>query len=228
MGWMTSLSNSVKAVKGTRSIDPSLGKSPTCPSLHWPHQFFIHHRTVEGRDTIPFMSALSARNHCQMTARLDSWATWNGQRRIHADSVMTDETCSSEDAWSVNLDSSWAMKPSSLALSSSLPCCCRSSRSCRAARITASADSTSGHSNLTKKGRIDGSIVFTRLCQCAPRSSTPQLAYTLYRWCPPTKWLWAHRPPDVALFRPQNCPFLSGDLDLHLTHGSLGPSESTS
>jgi len=29
-------------------------------------------------------------------------------------------------------------------------------------------------------------------------------------------------------FRPQNCPFTCGDLDLHLIHGSLDPLESTS
>jgi len=51
-----------------------------------------------------------------------------------------DSTCSSEEAWSVSLDSSWAMKPSSLALSSSLLCCCRSSRSWRAAASIPTSD----------------------------------------------------------------------------------------
>ena len=34
--------------------------------------------------------------------------------------------------------------------------------------------------------------------------------------------------PGSVPFRPQNCPFMCGDLDPHVIHGSLGPSESTS
>jgi len=46
---------SVKALKETGSIDSQ--------PVVWPHRFFIHHRTLDGRGIAPFMTALQCSYH---------------------------------------------------------------------------------------------------------------------------------------------------------------------
>jgi len=76
-----------------------------------------------------------------------------------------------------------------------------------------------------------GSIVFTRLGQCASSSSTPKSASAPYQCCPLLSRFgyinhWTCR--GLAPFCPENCLFTCGDLDHCVIYGSLGPPESTS
>jgi len=80
----------------------------------------------------------------------------------------------------------------------------------------------------------NGSVVFARWRQCAPPSSTPQLASAPCRHCALLSrfaFIYSRKYPDkswVGPFRPQNCSFTRGDLGPHLIHDSLLPLESTS
>ena len=84
--------------------------------------------------------------------------------------------------------------------------------------------------NAASSPHMNGSIVFVRLCQCAPLPNTcfpghqnPHAKRHLYGF---SRVCRAHGRQSLYFtmcspFPLQSCPFAAGDLDSHLTHGLL-------
>jgi len=79
---------------------------------------------------------------------------------------------------------------------------------------------------------MDGSVIFARLCQCAPpvthASMGPQTKRHLDQF---SCFCTVHSRVSLGMIRhvlsSKSCPFTSGDLDPHLTHDSSGASQPT-